>query len=389
MADLNISINDNVNLSENNSFFTDWLKGVEVYDRVSIKDLFGDFLNPESSSLDQFLNDSNQVCGYDGWEVSGSYYIGQSFTTGNYKTITNIKTMVGRDGNLSVAGDLTLRLYLSDINNFPTGTALASKTLFSSQTTLGSGPTDFTDFIFDIPVSVNPNTKYVFTIEAPDTLPTDSYCLLIDSCQGYAGGLFIESTDSGLTWDGSYGGDLGFEVYATNDTVQSSIPLLDGVNPYDSISLSENNGMLIANDVIISENINLNELIETTISDSAINLSDSVNFTEQTTFTVSLSDINIDDLVNLQENSDTNSSLADISISEIISLGENFNKSVPLISISINDNINLTENNTFESFLFALRFSGTTGSNAKSLATPVSGSSSYLKTPMGSKGRSL
>ena len=159
--------------------------------------------------IDQYLNDSNQICGWDGYELYGSYQYGQTFKTKPGVTnITKIRVYVTKD-SASTVGNIILDVYNVDANHKPTGVSLGSKTLTPSEVSTS----EWTTFEFTNPISVNGNTEYALVVKAPDTQVSAPYWWALDSCGGYSDGGMLNSSDGGSNWNWVADDDGGFETY--------------------------------------------------------------------------------------------------------------------------------------------------------------------------------
>jgi hypothetical protein len=129
--------------------------------------------------------------------------VGQSFTAGLSGPLSRVSAAIIKSGTVT---ELTATLYLADnISGFPTGVALASKTIVG--TTIPSPYVGLTNFDFATPYSVVAGTKYVIVLTSPDDVNLNNFF-----------GWKVENTNSN-------GGGTGIPFPLTNPSVYDDLVL--------------------------------------------------------------------------------------------------------------------------------------------------------------------
>ena len=155
--------------------------------------------------------------------VYGAGFVGQSFTATSSYTITKTRIWADRQGSGSYT--FTVCLYLADVNDFPTGSILASGTQDISGWDTGSGA-EYT-FTFTTPYNVTNGTKYVIVSKCPDAPVANRPRVYGSTTGGYAGGFFVDSADSGANWTAYTSYDLYFQNYG--DDITTNIKSFNGL----------------------------------------------------------------------------------------------------------------------------------------------------------------
>jgi hypothetical protein len=133
---------------------------------------------------------------------------GQSFTPAASGYLSTVEVYLTKQG--SPTGNMTLNLYLSDANNKPTGSILATSGVLDSAAISGT----YQAFTFGTPAVITSGTKYVFVLVYSGGDGANYVVVRGNTSDSYAGGKLIISADSGATWT-EQTKDIDFKTYVT------------------------------------------------------------------------------------------------------------------------------------------------------------------------------
>ena len=128
--------------------------------------------------------------------------VGQSFTP-TADNITNVELYLVRYKMYEAGGrDFDVKLYATDVDGWPTGTALASASMntYDIPDTETGGTYDWYTFDFG-GVAVTPGQQYAWMIEIDDAAPTGNINVAADDSGLYPGGNEIQTGLQRETWD--------------------------------------------------------------------------------------------------------------------------------------------------------------------------------------------
>jgi len=179
--------------------------------------------------------------------------VSQSFTTSaDTDQITAIQQRLSKGGTLG-GMNLTVKIYLADGSDEPTGAVLASK-----QVVLGASQAEaWITFTLATALDVLASTKYVYTVEIDSHTGADNLSIKYESGSSlYAGGLSKHSTDTGSSW-ASLNYDLTFRVDMLQDITASGKVYLSNATLDNALA---NNFIGFADETITSGNSGLIKL---------------------------------------------------------------------------------------------------------------------------------
>lgn len=136
----------------------------------------------------------------------------QSWTSGvGVTAISQIDAWLYRVGNPS--GNITLSVYLADVNDKPSGSVLGSKAIAMSGITTDTAGASYS-FTFASPITISASTKYVFVLVSDNGDGSNYIAVLSDfPTAGYANGKSGSSSDGGSSWTMYTTSDLYFITY--------------------------------------------------------------------------------------------------------------------------------------------------------------------------------
>jgi hypothetical protein len=145
----------------------------------------------------------------------GAQWSAQTFTVGTVATnenfdITSVKIKGYTPGD---PGTVTVSIRAVDVNGLPTDSDLSSGT-FDGGSVPGAYPGDW----FEITMSayeIQASTKYAIVVRISETSSANELRWIRNTTDGYAGGNYCVSINSGSSWSAGATNDLPFEVYGT------------------------------------------------------------------------------------------------------------------------------------------------------------------------------
>ena len=159
--------------------------------------------------------DAGQLLSETEGAVYGVYWRCQSFKISSTKNKLDKLVLYG-DTVGTVVGPVTCDIYLSDINDKPTGSILGTTTSTAS-------------YIFSTPIEVIPGEKYVFVLSNPTGDSSNYYRFRYYGGTPYTDGLQSDSSNSGGSWSNG-GSDLKFQTYTSSDLVAGNVLGCDDTN---------------------------------------------------------------------------------------------------------------------------------------------------------------
>jgi len=170
-----------------------------------------------SRKIKQLLSDSTVNVG----GTSGQQWV-QSFTTESSGYVHRVYLSLQRSSYYSVGINSTLRIYLADSNDRPTGSALA--TVNKPQQDI---PTSQGDVRFEVATQLLPNTKYCLVYDFKYGNGSYFITLHYQNSNVYSGG--IMSIFNGTTWTSYPDRDFRFYIDSGSDNDGRFKATLDGV----------------------------------------------------------------------------------------------------------------------------------------------------------------
>lgn len=147
-------------------------------------------------------------------------YLGQSFTPSVDFRIASIKLKLWKYGT---PGTITAHIYATDVNGHPTGTALCTGTLVTTDITTDGGG-DWYRITFSSSALLIATTKYAIVIKIASADANNYLGWRRDTSDPtYTEGYLIYSIDSGSSWNDVTTMDFMFEVYGTPFEVEKII----------------------------------------------------------------------------------------------------------------------------------------------------------------------
>ena len=170
-----------------------------------------------SRKIKQLLSDSSLSVG----GTSGQQWV-QSFTTESSGYVHRVYLSLQRHSSYSVGTNSTLRIYLADSNDRPTGSALV--TVNKPQRDI---PTSQGDVRFEVATQLLPNTKYCLVYDFNYSNSSCFITLHYQNSNVYSGG--IMSIFNGTTWTSYPDRDFRFYIDSGSDNDGRFKATLDGV----------------------------------------------------------------------------------------------------------------------------------------------------------------
>lgn len=155
--------------------------------------------------------------------IFGVNWKAQTWTTINSYELESV--FLKLEKTIGSPSNVTLEVKATDVNNKPTGSALASKTLNGS--TFTATPGAWVEFVLTSPIDVDGGTLYALVLSCP-SCDASNYIGWRGKVGAplYADGQFGASSDSGSTWTMDNNNDFDFQTWGSTDEVATSIPPL-------------------------------------------------------------------------------------------------------------------------------------------------------------------
>lgn len=155
-----------------------------------------------------------QTSGNIGHTPYGSLWKGQTFTTdATTNRISQIDLYLIRTNFPS--GNFTVSIYATS-GGLPTGLPLGTKTMLAMD--IGYSRYEWYPFLFEDVISVTPNTQYAIVFNSVNGNSSNFIMARGMNSNIYGGGTYVESDNSGGSWQSRIDSEITFNIYGYTDT---------------------------------------------------------------------------------------------------------------------------------------------------------------------------
>lgn len=148
-----------------------------------------------------------------GVSTHGVYFNSQSFLTSGAFYAKSVDLRVCKQTNVTFPGNDHVDLYLSDVNDKPTGSVLASSVMSANRYPYGVANSTWVNYPLASPVVLSANTKYVLVHSYADSAGQELSVQTDGVAPMYDYGKIGWSSNSGSTWTAYTTPDMNFRVY--------------------------------------------------------------------------------------------------------------------------------------------------------------------------------
>lgn len=150
----------------------------------------------------------------------------QSFTPSITHILTKVSIFCYKVVSGGEVGDLTIGIYLTDEDGYPTGSVLCSGSISGDSITSDSGG-EWKEVTLNTPYILEATVQYAIVIDARSGSATAKIVWKVDSVGSYVNGVFSTSADSGSSWTGSPGEEYDGTFKEYGDTVPTTLPAIE------------------------------------------------------------------------------------------------------------------------------------------------------------------
>ena len=171
----------------------------------------------------QAIDQQNTTLSTSGNGVTTTTWEAQTFTAGANGSLTRLDVAMFCSSCSGTTPNLTVDIRTVS-GGVPTSTILATTTING----FSSGATAYYTATFSSPATIVSGTSYAYVVRLAANPSAGTYATTRSSNNPYSGGAWSQSVDSGANWS-AQGQDLGFKVYITPNTYQTSGNLVSSV----------------------------------------------------------------------------------------------------------------------------------------------------------------
>ncbi|MDQ3280671.1 MAG: carboxypeptidase regulatory-like domain-containing protein, partial [Acidobacteriota bacterium] len=179
-----------------------------------------------SEAIDQ----QNTSLGSSGNGVTTTTWEGQTFTAAASGSLTRLDVAMFCSSCTGTTPNVTVEIRTVSAN-LPTTTVLATATI----TGFSSGSSVYYTATFGTPATIVAGTQYAYVVRMAANPSAGTYATTRSTNNAYANGAWVQSTTSGASWT-TPGQDLGFKVYITPQTFQTSGNLVSSVKDSGAVA---------------------------------------------------------------------------------------------------------------------------------------------------------